>query len=104
MVEHAFHLKLKPGSLARYKELHSPVPTSVTEQLKRAGVYDFSIFADADDIFGIMHFNDKKMFKNAMQEDVAPEWTQSVIDICERREVDSELNSLRGLERVFRLD
>jgi L-rhamnose mutarotase len=104
MPEHAFHLKLKPGSLARYKELHSPVPASITAQLKRAGVYDFSIFADAEDIFGIMHFKDKNMFKSAMQEDVALEWTQSVIAICERREVDSELNSLRGLERVFRLD
>jgi L-rhamnose mutarotase len=104
MFEHAFHLKLKPGALARYKELHTPVPDLITKQLKHAGVHDFSIFSDAEDIFGIMHFKDKEVFKKAMQDDVAPEWTQAVIDICESREVDLELNSLKGLERVFRLD
>lgn len=104
MTEHAFHIKLKPGKIQEYKKLHSPVPDSIIEQLKEAGVFDFSIFADGEDVFGLMHFSDPNTFKLAMEKNVEPEWTQSVIEISEKREVDLELNSLKGLERVFRLE
>lgn len=104
MAQHAFHMRLKPGAGQDYVRLHSPVPQAISDQLARAGLYDYSIFLDGDDVFGVVRYDDPERVRRELADDVAPEWTKAVIALTERREVDTELNLLAGLRRVFRFD
>jgi L-rhamnose mutarotase len=104
MTQQAFHIILKPGTAARYKELHSPVPDAITQQLTKAGIYDFSIFLDGNHIFGVMRYSDEERIKQNLTNDVSPAWTKAIIDITIQRRVDHELPLLKRLEQVFRFE
>jgi L-rhamnose mutarotase len=104
MAQQAFHIILKPDAVARYKELHSPVPDAISQQLTKAGIYDFSIFLDGAHIFGVMSYDNEERLKRNLNVDVSPAWTKEIIDMTIQRKVDQELPLLERLERVFRFN
>lgn len=104
MVQAAFHLVLKPEMGERYIDLHSPVPTEISDQLGQAGISNFSIFRDGNHIFGVLNYESESQLKEFLGNDVSPHWTREVISICEYREIDPELPLLKRLVRVFRFE
>lgn len=102
--QYAFRVRLKPGAAAEYVRLHSPVPEAITAQLLDAGVHDYSIFVDGDDVFGVLRYDDLETMRTRLAADVAPEWTRQVSDLMVDRVVDPAYGLLAGMTRVFRLD
>jgi L-rhamnose mutarotase len=104
MNQAAFHLVLKPEMAQRYVDLHSPVPSEISDQLEKAGISNFSIFRDGDHIFGVLNYESECQIKEFLAEDVSPTWTREIISICDYREVDPDLPLLKRLARVFRFE
>jgi len=100
----AFHIVLQPDKGEEYVRLHSPVPDAISEQLAQAGISDFSIFLDREDVFGVFEYESEEKLARYLADDVSPDWTQAIIRICLRREIDPELPTLKRLPRVFRFD
>lgn len=104
MNQAAFHLVLKPEMGQRYVDLHSPVPPEISQQLGQAGITNFSIFRDGNNIFGVLNYENETQLKEFLGKDVSPTWTQEIISMCDYRELDSELPLLKRLARVFRFE
>jgi L-rhamnose mutarotase len=104
MPQVAFHIELNPGSAEEYVRLHSPVPREISDQLAAAGIRDFSIFLDGDHVFGVFRYEKEELLLDHLSHDAHPEWTQAIVSICKKREVDPQLPLLKRLERVFRFD
>jgi L-rhamnose mutarotase len=47
-MNHAFRMKLKPGTVAEYKKRHDEIWPELARLLTDAGVHDYSIFLDAE--------------------------------------------------------
>ena len=49
-MNYAFRMKLKPGMAAEYKRRHDEIWPELKQLLGEAGIYDYSIFLDPDDM------------------------------------------------------
>jgi L-rhamnose mutarotase len=47
-MNYAFRMKLKPGNTAEYKRRHDEIWPELSQLLREAGVYDYSIFLDEE--------------------------------------------------------
>jgi L-rhamnose mutarotase len=47
-MNHAFRMKLKPGQVAEYQRRHDEIWPELSQLLHAAGIYDYSIFLDAE--------------------------------------------------------
>ena len=47
-MNHAFRMKLKPGTVAEYKRRHDEIWPELSQLLRDAGIYDYSIFLDEE--------------------------------------------------------
>jgi L-rhamnose mutarotase len=102
--QYAFHLSLPPGRRFEYERLHQPVPSAVVDQLLRAGISDYSIFAEDDEVFGVFSYEDADVVRSVMSEDADKTWTASVLRLLRGREIDPRIGMPVGLPRIFRLD
>lgn len=48
MASHAFRMQLKPGMAEEYRRRHDEIWPELTDLLREAGIYDYSIFLDAE--------------------------------------------------------
>jgi L-rhamnose mutarotase len=101
VIRHGFHVRLHPGALDEYVRLHDPVPPAVMEQLRSAGIRNYSIYAQGQDLFGSLAFTDRDQLKRALSYDAAPEWTKAVSELMIGRTVDPSTGLLAGLPEVF---
>ena len=49
-MNYAFRMKLKPGTVAEYKRRHDEIWPELSQLLREAGIYDYSIFLDEEDM------------------------------------------------------
>jgi L-rhamnose mutarotase len=49
-VNYAFRMKLKPGATAEYKRRHDEIWPELKQLLIEAGIHDYSIFLDEEDM------------------------------------------------------
>lgn len=56
MTTRAFRMKLKPGAVDEYRRRHDELWPELAEALTDAGIYDYSIFLDAETLhlFGVL--------------------------------------------------
>jgi L-rhamnose mutarotase len=47
-MNYAFRMKLKPGNTAEYKRRHDEIWPELSQLLREAGIYDYSIFLDEE--------------------------------------------------------
>jgi L-rhamnose mutarotase len=47
-MNHAFRMKLKPGNIIEYKRRHDEIWPELSQLLRSAGIYDYSIFLDEE--------------------------------------------------------
>jgi len=67
-MNYAFRMKLKPGTTAEYKRRHDEIWPELEQLLGDAGIYDYSIFLDEED----MHLFAVLKLKEVNKRDVLP--------------------------------
>ena len=59
-MNYAFRMKLKPGIVDEYKRRHDEIWPELAQLLREAGIYDYSIFLDEEDmhLFAVLKLRD----------------------------------------------
>jgi L-rhamnose mutarotase len=59
-MNYAFRMKLKPGTTAEYRRRHDEIWPELSQLLRAAGIYDYSIFLDEEDmhLFAVLKLRD----------------------------------------------
>jgi L-rhamnose mutarotase len=105
VIRYAFRIRLKPGTGEEYARLHDDVDQEVLEGIRRAGVHNYSIFLDAEDVFGYMEIEDLDRFAAEMRHsDPSRPWARAVINLFAQRDIDESVGFPRRLREVFRFD
>jgi L-rhamnose mutarotase len=79
----AFKMKLKPGFKAEYKKRHDEIWPELEELLKKAGIFNYSIFLDVETniLFAVQHLTGDT--PDLTQELVMKKWWTHMADIME---------------------
>jgi L-rhamnose mutarotase len=76
----AVHTRLRAGSEADYERIHAEIPTALADRLRAAGVADWTIWRDGQDLFHLIEVADYRAMRRALADDpVNAEW-QAVIN------------------------
>jgi L-rhamnose mutarotase len=81
----AFKMQLHSGCAAEYKKRHDELWPELREQLKSAGVHDYSVFLDAETntLFATLKVVDVKSLEALSAADVMKKWWLHMADIME---------------------
>ena len=81
----AFKMKLKPGFEEEYKKRHDEIWPALAEELKKAGVSDYSIFLDRETstLFAVQKLSDGNTAKQLSQTGIVRKWWDFMSDIME---------------------
>jgi len=85
MIRNAFKMKLKPGFEKEYKKRHDEIWPELSQELTRAGVYDYSIFLDRDThtLFAVQKLTDNNTAALLPKNPVVRKWWDYMADIME---------------------
>ncbi len=81
----AFTLKLKPGNVAEYKRRHDEIWPELVAEIKQAGIADFSIFLDENNLilFAVQKVPDDYDGAALAAKKVSHRWRDYMADILE---------------------
>lgn len=101
----AWRGRIKPGRRAEYIKRHREIWPEMVEALKAAGVCNYTIFANGDELFGYYECEKGVAFAERTQAEspVVDRWNEYMKDVLEL-EMDPETGAQPKLEPVFRLD
>ena len=104
MTRHAFKMKLKPGNVAEYKKRHDEIWPDLAEELRAAGVSDYSIFLDEDTLtlFAVQKLSDNNTAAALPKSPIVRKWWDYMAPLMEVLP-DNEPAS-KPLKEVFHLD
>ena len=96
---------IKTGCKAEYIKRHDEIWPEMKEVLKAAGICNYTIFADGDEVFGYYECRYGVEFAERTQAEssVVDRWNEYMADILEL-EMDPETVAQPKLTPVFRLD
>ena len=62
-MNYAFRMKLKPDTVEEYKRRHDEIWPELAQLLREAGIYDYSIFLDEEDmhLFAVLKLKETNM-------------------------------------------
>ena len=68
-MNYAFRMKLKPGIVDEYKRRHDEIWPELVQVLREAGIYDYSIFLDEEDmhLFAVLKLARQQQARPAAQ-------------------------------------
>ena len=97
--------RIKPGCKAEYVKRHNEIWPEMVEVLKTAGICNYTIFANGEELFGYYECEKGIVFaeKTQAESPVVDRWNEYMKDILEL-EMDPETGAQPKLEPVFRLD
>lgn len=97
--------RIKPDCKAEYIKRHAEIWPEMVEVLKAAGICNYTIFANGDELFGYYECSRGVAFAEKTQADspVVDRWNAYMEDILEL-EMDPATGAQPKLEPVFRLD
>jgi L-rhamnose mutarotase len=100
----AFKMKLKPGCEAEYKKRHDEIWPEIADELRRAGVSDYSIFLDEETLtlFAVQKLSDSHSVSELPHRIIVKEWWSSMVDLMETNPDQSPVCT--PLAEVFHLD
>jgi L-rhamnose mutarotase len=102
---YAFRMKLKPGASEEYVRLHEDVDPVVIEQIRRAGISNYSIFLDGEDLFSYFEVDDLERLGEVMSEaDPGRPWAKAVTALFAEKLTDAATGMPPRLREVFRFD
>lgn len=97
--------RIKPGCEAEYVKRHDEIWPEMVEVLKSAGICNYTIFANGNELFGYYECEKGVAFAEKVQAEspVVDRWNEYMEDILEL-EMDPETGAQPKLKPVFRLD
>ncbi len=97
--------KIKSGCRQIYIERHAHIWPEMVEILKQAGIRNYSIFANGDELFGYYECENGVEFAERVQaqSEIVARWNVYMKDILEL-EMDPKTGAQPKMEQVFRLD
>ena len=101
----AWRGKIKPGCKNEYIKRHTEIWPKMIEVLKQAGICNYTIFANGDELFGYYECEMGVSYAERIQSEspVVKQWNEYMKDILEL-EMDPETGAQPKLEPVFRLE
>jgi L-rhamnose mutarotase len=83
MKRHAFKMRIPPQHAAEYRRRHDEIWPTVLQELKAAGISDYSIYLDEDtgDLFGVMKIRDPRQFAELAEKEIMKKWWAMNTDI-----------------------
>ena len=100
----AFKMKLLPGYEEEYKKRHDDIWPELAEELKQAGVSDYSIYLDQETntLFAFQRLSENNTADNLPNTDIVKKWWAYMADIMEYKPDNTPLAV--ELKEVFHLD
>ena len=101
MKQVGFCMQLYPGKSAEYKKRHDEIWPELSEALRNAGVYDYSIFLDeeTDTLYAVQKLNDNESSAELPSLPIVKKWWTYMSDIMETNPDDSPV--VRDLKEMF---
>ena len=104
-IRYAFRMKLQPGTGQEYARLHEEVDPVVIDEIRRAGIHNYSIWLDGEDLFSSLEIDDLEGFAEVMKStDPTRPWAVAVTKLFASREVDPATGMPPRMREVFRFD
>jgi L-rhamnose mutarotase len=104
-VRYAFRMRLLPGAGEQYSRLHEAVDPAVLDEIRAAGIHNYSIFLDGEDLFSYLEIDDMVRFAEVMRgTDGTRPWAQAVTRLFAQKDVDPATGMPPRLTEVFRFD
>jgi L-rhamnose mutarotase len=104
-VRYAFRMRLKPGTADEYRRLHEAVDDAVIDEIRRAGIHNYSIFVDGTDLFSYLEIDDLDKFAEVMRSsDGSRPWARAVTRLFAEKASDPATGMPPRLREVFRFD
>lgn len=98
----AFVLRVRPDKIAEYVEAHRNVWPEMLAALRDAGIRNYTIFRNGNEVFGYFESDDLEAAAEHMaQQEVNARWQDTMAGLLEERVRDE---GPAGLEEIFRLD
>ena len=104
MLRNAFIMKLKPGFEAEYKKRHDVIWPELHQELKAAGISDYSIFLDSRTgyLFAVQKLSDNHSAAALPQTAIVKKWWAYMKDIMDSNPDNSPMAV--PLAEVFHMD
>lgn len=104
-IRYAFRMKLRPGTAGEYVRLHEDVDPDVLDGIRRAGIHNYSIFLDGDDLFSYFEVDDLERLGRVMREgDASRPWARAVTALFAEKGEDPVTGMPPRLREIFRFD
>lgn len=97
--------RIKPGCKEEYIKRHDEIWPEMVELLKAAGICNYTIFANGNELFGYYECEKGIAFAESTQagSPIVDRWNEYMDDILEL-EMDPETGAQPKMDQVFRLD
>jgi L-rhamnose mutarotase len=104
MTRNAFKMKLKPGNVAEYKKRHDEIWPELAQEIRAAGISDYSIFLDEETLtlFAVQKLTDKNSAAALPNSPIVRKWWDSMAPLMETHPDNSPV--AKPLREVFHLD
>jgi L-rhamnose mutarotase len=97
----AFVLRVRPDRIEEYVAAHRNVWPEMLDALRAAGIRNYSIFRDGNQVFGYFETDDIAATERYLaSQEVSHRWQEAMADLLEERVPDAGPQSL---EEIFRL-
>jgi L-rhamnose mutarotase len=103
-MNHAFRMKLKPGTVAEYRKRHDEIWPELAALLREAGIHDYSIFLDEETLhlFAVLKLRQPNQRDSLPQHPLMRKWWDHMKDLmhthADGRPIEWPLVSLFHLE------
>jgi L-rhamnose mutarotase len=103
-MNHAFRMKLKPGTVAEYRKRHDEIWPELAALLREAGIHDYSIFLDEETLhlFAVLKLRQPNQRDSLPQHPLMRKWWDYMKDLmhthADGRPIEWPLVSLFHLE------
>ena len=104
MEQIAFLMRLKPGHEAEYRKRHDEIWPELKEALRRAGIFDYSIFLDeqTSNLFAVLKLRPDNSRAELPALPIMRRWWNHMADLMDVDATNKPIE--RPLVRVFRMD
>lgn len=104
MMRVSFKMKLKHGYEEEYKRRHDKIWPELAEELKNAGVYDYSIYLDKETniLFAFQKLKDVNYADKLPESPIVKKWWTYMADIMDTNPDNSPVSI--DLKEVFHMD
>jgi len=104
MRRHAWAMRIKPGREAEYKKRHDEIWPELKDELRKAGVSDYTIYLDSktNTLFAYQYLSDDAANDLLPQKEIVKKWWHMMKDVMETNPDESPVSD--ALTEMFHMD